>query len=253
MRHRFTHRFTALVATLCSVFLAGCGLIEMEFDTITQQVSSITFAHDVVYVMEGDTFFLAPYIYPDTVSDATLFMYSENDSVVKVQNDTIVAYGEGESYIWAVASNYNCQDSCQVIVMPSWNITPYEHPYEQVVYCTLDMGENLEFNPSTMRLSAYRNGRPIGQAEQKELANGQKYLRIRCWGDDEVATDNENDEVYFVLYYNLTLQLDYIQQTIPWDGQTHGNPYHPIQLTLDETDSSILSDNSFKYPSPIVR
>ena len=93
------YRLSKLICFCLVGMMTSCGLIDMEFDPITQQVISMQFNYDTVYVMKGDTFFLAPYIYPDTVSNATLYMYSANDEVVGVQNDTIFAADEGETMV----------------------------------------------------------------------------------------------------------------------------------------------------------
>ena len=227
------YRLSKLICFCLVGMMASCGLIDMEFDPITQQVISMQFNYDTVYVMKGDTFFLAPYIYPDTVSNATLYMYSANDEVVGVQNDTIFAADEGETMVVAVSVSHAISDSCVVVVMPRWDdVMDHQYVNDMVVYARILSGGLAP--ASKMLFSAFSDGEPRGLAvpmnEERTL------YRFRIWSDDfYVSGDSPGEEITFRAYNPRTLQ---VQETmtpfsIPFDGESHGTPSKPIELRFE--------------------
>lgn len=226
------HRLLTLLITLGSLWLTSCGLIDMEFDPYTQTVTNVKFAYDTVYVMQGDTFFLAPYIEPDSVSNETLYMESEHDSIVSVQSDTIIAMGEGETHLIAVSASQSMTDTCLVMVMQPWRVSPYDHLYDMVIYADIDLGKGLYFNPSIMDVAAFRNGTCIGKGETIEMPDGKRYTRFRCWTNTDPEESDPEDFIYFMIHYKMNLQIGFFEQTIPFDGKTHGTLSNLVKLTL---------------------
>lgn len=210
--------------------LTSCGLIDMEFDPTTQQIISMSFAHDTVYVMRGDTFFLAPYIYPDTVGNNTLYMYAEDDSIVGVRNDTIYAAEEGITQLVAVSVSHAIKDTCTVVVMEPWDRYFRDYLYDQVIYATLNMPAGHTFNPNSMMVGAFIEGECVGVGRPVETPTGQQLLHFRCWLDSD---DDPDTEMYFMIYYKPTLQLGYITETVPCDGATRGTPSRPFVLNVE--------------------
>ena len=199
------YRLSKLICFCLVGMVTSCGLIDMEFDPITQQVISMQFNYDTVYVMKGDTFFLAPYIYPDTVSNATLYMYSANDEVVGVQNDTIFAADEGETMVVAVSVSHAISDSCVVVVMPRWDdVMDHQYVNDMVVYARILSGGLAP--AGKMLFSAFSDEEPRGLAvpmnEERTL------YRFRIWSDDfYVSGDSPGEEITFRAYNPRTLQV----------------------------------------------
>jgi uncharacterized protein YjdB len=71
----------------------------MEIDEGGQIAYDMHLKHDTVYVMVGDTFVLEPVFFPDSVSNRELLFLSEDESVVSLVNDTVIAMAEGETSV----------------------------------------------------------------------------------------------------------------------------------------------------------
>ena len=226
------YRLSKLICFCLVGMLTGCGLIDMEFDPVTQQIISMQFNYDTVYVMKGDTFFLAPYIYPDTVSNTTMYMKSLDDGVVGVQNDTIFAAGEGETQVIAVSVSHGLADTCTVIVLPRWDV-PLERDYinDMVVYAHILVGG---FPPgSKMMFCAFSDDEPRGMATP--MNEERTLYRFRVWSEDYyVSPESPGEQITFRAYNPRTLQMQYPTKadTIYFDGETHGTPSKPLEMSF---------------------
>lgn len=225
------YRLSKLMCFCLVGLLTSCGLIDMEFDPVTQQIISMKFNYDTVYVMKGDTFFLAPYIYPDTVSNTTMYMYSFNKQIVGVQNDTIFAAEEGETGVVAVSVSHALSDTCHVIVLPRWE-EPREHKYlnDMVVYAHILSGGMAP--GSKMLFGAFCGDEPRGLAVP--MTDDRSLYRFRVWSNEfYVSGDNPgHEEITFRAYNPRTLQMQEtaVPFSIMFDGETHGTPSEPIEL-----------------------
>ena len=224
------HRLSQLLCACLVAMLTGCGLIDMEFDPITQQITNMSFNYDTVYVMKGDTFFLAPYIYPETVANKSIYLHSMNPDVVGVQNDTIFAAGEGTTEVMAVAVSNALSDTCTVIVMPRWQDSPYRFLNDMVVYAHVLVGGAVP--QGQMLLGAFFEDELRGMAFPMN-ADRTLYC-FRVWSDQfYVSADHPGSEgITFRIYDPFTLQLSQSSLTLPFDGQAHGTPSQPIEITF---------------------
>ena len=228
------YKLSRLICFCLVGMLTGCGLIDMEFDKETQEVISIRFNYDTVYVMMGDTFLLAPYIYPDTVSNDVLYMFSGNEQVVGIQNDTIFAAGEGETEIVAISVNHAVSDTCHVIVMPRWTEpSGYDYINDMVVYTHILV---TGYEPgSRMIFGAFCNDEVRGLAVP--LRDDRSLYRFRVWSDEFYVSEGDpgNEKITFRSYNPRTLQMQKSSNslTIPFDGQTHGSPSKPLELRFN--------------------
>ena len=227
------YRLSKLICFCLVGMLTSCGLIDMEFDPVTQQIISMEFNYDTVYVMKGDTFFLAPYIYPDTVSNTTMYMKSLDDDVVGVQNDTIFAAGEGETQVIAVSVSHGLADTCTVIVLPRWDV-PLEREYinDMVVYAHILVGG---FPPgSKMMFAAFCDDEIRGLATP--MNEDRTIYRFRVWSDEYYVSGESpsNEEITFRAYNPRTLQMQYPAKadTLHFDGETHGTPSKPLEMSF---------------------
>lgn len=222
------YRLSTIICVCFAMTLASCGLIDMEFDPYTQQVTNMRFSYDTVYVMKGDTFFLAPYIYPDTVSNSTIYLHSVDDRVVGVQNDTIYAADEGTTKVIAISVSHAICDTCTVVVMPRWADNPYQYLNDMVVYAHILMDDYVPGN--LMRFGAFfedeLRGLAIPMNEDRTL------YRFRVWSNQFYVSEDSPgyEDIVFRAYNPLTLQLQTASMVIPFDGQSHGTPSNPIEL-----------------------
>ncbi|MCR4922023.1 MAG: hypothetical protein K5945_10045 [Bacteroidaceae bacterium] len=230
------YRLSKLICFCLVGMLTGCGLIDMEFDPITQQIISMQFNYDTVYVMKGDTFFLAPYIYPDTVSNTTMYMKSFDEQVVGVQNDTIFAAEEGTTQVVAVSVSHGLADTCTVIVLSRWDDIlerKREFSNDMVVYAHILVDG---FAPgSKMIFGAFCDDEVRGLAEP--MKDDRSLYRFRIWSDEfHVSGDDPGtEEITFRGYNPRTLQMTTTNSLkIRFDGESHGTPSKPLELTFKE-------------------
>ncbi len=226
------YRISKLICFCLVGLLAGCGLIDMEFDSETQELVSMHFTYDTVYVMKGDTFFLAPYIQPDTLSNTTIYMYSNDDRVVGVRNDTIYAADEGTTTLVAVSVSHALSDTCTVVVMPRWgDFDGRGFVNDMVVYSHILV---TGYAPgSRMIFAAFHDDEIRGLGEA--MNDDRTLYRFRVWSNEfYVSGDNPgHEEITFRAYSPRTLQVQTSPSlVIPFDGETHGSPSRPTELTF---------------------
>ena len=212
------------------MMLTGCGLIDMEFDPNTQQVTNMRFTYDTVYVMKGDTFFLAPYIYPEKVSNSAIYLFSGDSEVVGVQNDTIFAAGEGTTEVVAISVSHAISDTCTVVVMPRWADNPYHHLNDMVVYAHVTVSGAEP--GSHMLFGAFAEDELRGLA--LPMNEDRTLYRFRVWSNQfYVSEDNPGyEDITFKAYNPWILQLQTASLSIPFDGQSHGTPSNPIEISF---------------------
>ena len=224
------YRISKLICFCLVGMLASCGLIDMEFDSETQELVSMHFNYDTVYVMKGDTFFLAPYIYPDTLSNTTIYLYSNDDQVVGVRSDTIYAVEEGETTMVAVSVSPALADTCTVIVMPRWE-EPDNRSFinDMVVYTHILV---TGYPPgSRMIFGAFHDDEIRGVGVP--LNADRTLYRFRVWSNEFYVSGDQpgNEEITFRAYNPRTLQMQTTNSlVIPFDGETHGSPSNPTDL-----------------------
>ena len=224
-----------LVLLLSQLFMS-CGLIDMDFDPVTQKVLSLTFTYDTVYVMERDTFFLAPYIYPDSVGSKSIKWETEDEGVVCCYSDTIVAEGEGETRVIATTVSNGRSDTCTVIVMPRWEVDKRTYPNDMTVYASIEVDGKVP--PKSMAFGAFCDEDPRGMAIP--LDEERTLYRFRVWShsfadrDDEDFDERECEPITFRAYNRVTLQMFELQAEIPFTVGSYGTPSDPLRLTLTQ-------------------
>lgn len=224
-----------LVLLLSQLFMS-CGLIDMDFDPVTQKVLSLTFTYDTVYVMERDTFFLAPYIYPDSVGSKSIKWETEDEGVVCCYSDTIVAEGEGETRVIATTVSNGRSDTCTVIVMPRWEVDNRTYPNDMTVYASIEVDGKVP--PKSMVFGAFCEDEPRGMAipmdEERTL------YRFRVWSfsttdrDDEDFSEKYCEPISLYAYNRTSLQRYKFNVNIPFHVGNLGTPSDPLRLSLTQ-------------------
>jgi len=204
---------------------SSCGLIDMDTDENVQQAYEMSLGRDTVYAMVGDSFMVKPVFTPEIVSNVEIFWFADYDSIIRVINDTIVAVGEGKSFLHGISVQDVKEDSTLVIVMPEWTYQPYNWPYETVVYANVRLnGEPL---PAYMKVAAFVGDECRGIGEKKNW-NGISYTQFRIGSEMFSYPDPTSDDIYinetirFVLYDPETHMLSELDETMTFDGETHG-------------------------------
>ena len=229
----FRHILTIVCAVTLSLLPMSCGIVDIEID---EQETTLTYEmrlnHDTVYVMPCDTFALTPIFTPDSVSTHDVYFLSAAEDIAKVENNSIIAVGPGETRITAISVLSNVEAYCDVFVMNQWSLNTSEFSDDMVVYAKVTV-DGQPFNPSMQRIAAFAGPEFRGEGHQIELA-GETYIRFRIyshmeWGNDEPT---EPAMIRFGLYNRENLSFSYSEQFLTFDGETHGSPSSPMNISF---------------------
>jgi len=217
---------------LVSMLTVSCGIIDMELNEDVQVAYDMHLSHDTVYVTVGDTFVIEPVFFPDSVSNRELLFLSEDESVVTIYNDTVVAMAEGETSVVGVSVLNGFADTCMVYVMAPWVLNANDYSDDMVVYATATI-DGKPFDPERMMIAAYSGSTFRGRGELINVG-GKDILRFRIYSYYEWDTsmpELEAEYIRFKYYDRENLTLKTFPQYIIFDGETHGSPSEPIGLT----------------------
>ena len=226
-RHQIFDIHGFVFGVVLSFALTGCGLIDMDLDGEAQPVQTMVLDHDTVYVMEGDRFALKPVFTPDTISNQAVFFASDDSEVVTIDEDSIQAVGKGWTTVTAVSVSGRFMASCEVCVMPRWQVSPYSYPDEMFVFAKVSVdGKEPD---GDMMVAALINDEVRGVGQWLTVGSYRcMVFRILNNGVDEVP-----DRVDFACYNRTTFRVEYFKQWLTYDGETHGTPANPVSLTID--------------------
>lgn len=219
-------KFILFSAAFC-VALTSCGLVDFDMNDEAQPVQSMTLDHDTVYVMQGDCFALKPVFTPDTISNQAVLYVSNDKEVAVIEADSIRAVGAGWTTITAMSVSGRFMATCEVCVMPRWQVSPYSYPDEMFVFAKVNIHGQEPDND--MMVAALINDEVRGVGQWLTVGNYRcMVFRILNNGVDEVP-----DRVDFACYNRKTFRVEYFKQWLTYDGETHGTPANPVSLTID--------------------
>ena len=225
------HTTKMVCIALLSLLSVSCGIIDMEIDEGGQIAYDMHLKHDTVYVMVGDTFVLEPVFFPDSVSNRELLFLSEDESVVALVNDTVIAMAEGETSVVGLSVHNGLSDTCMVYVMAPWVLNANDYSDDMVVYATATIN-GKPFDPTKMSIAAFAGSEMRGKGEVITIGDKQ-LLRFRIYSYLNFDSDMSADPEYirFKCHDRENMTLITLPQYIIFDGETHGSPSEPIGLT----------------------
>ena len=225
------HTTKMVCMALLSLLSVSCGIIDMEIDEGGQIAYDMHLKHDTVYVMVGDTFVLEPVFFPDSVSNRELLFLSEDESVVALVNDTVIAMAEGETSVVGLSVHNGLSDTCMVYVMAPWVLNANDYSDDMVVYATATIN-GKPFDPTKMSIAAFAGSEMRGKGEVITIGDRQ-LLRFRIYSYLNFDSDMSADPEYirFKCHDRENMTLITLPQYIIFDGETHGSPSEPIGLT----------------------
>ena len=216
---------------LLALLMSSCGLLDMEFDENVQIAYDMQLDHDTVYVAVGDSFVLQPVFTPDSVINREVFFSSAHEEIAYIHNDTIIAVSEGETVISAISVMNEKMAFCQVFVLPPWEVNIYNYSDDMVAYlsATID-GVPIDFEKQMIVAFVGPQLRGIGQPiKLKDTTIVQiRIYGYSYWGNEEPIRP---ELVRFAYYDKEKLMLKNLPLYITFDGETHGSPSAPIELT----------------------
>ena len=181
--------------------------------------------------MVGDTFVIEPVFFPDSVSNRELLFLSEDETVVTIYNDTVVAMAEGETSVVGVSVLNGFADTCMVYVMAPWVLNANDYSDDMVVYATATIN-GKPFDPAKMSIAAFAGSEMRGKGEVVTIGDRQ-LLRFRIYSylnyDSDISADPEY--IRFKCHDRENMTLITLPQYIIFDGETHGSPSEPVVLT----------------------
>ncbi len=209
--------------------LTSCGLMEMDTEELV--AVGMKLDRDSLYIMVGDQLELTPIFSPDTVTQSGILWTTSDEDVLAVSGGVYTAVSPGWAQVRAVNTSYMLEDSCMVCVMPRWETTGREFPYEMLVYADVTVG-GQPFNPETMMLAAFVDDDLRGTGQLLEW-KGKSYVRFRV-GSEMRGTDSggNNEVVSFRVYYRREHRYDVFPQSLDYDGEAHGTLSNLYKLSI---------------------
>lgn len=238
LRHRLLSVVCYLACLLSAPLMTSCGLIDLGLDEAhPEPAGTMTLRHDTLYVMAGDHFLLQPIFTPDSIANHSVFYQSDNEDIVRMDEDSLLAVSQGWTTLRAISVSSRLVDSCAVCVIDPWlPVSPYAYPHETIIYAdvTVDGKQVLPAYDDGVMLVALIAGevRAVGRHIK---AFGHDLTLFRVAGDlpDE---DGGTQTIAFAYYHRPTLRYILFPQYVEFDGETHGAPSAPFRISDTEQE-----------------
>lgn len=224
---RFAKILTFISFVAVSQLMTSCLKLDIGDDTLTAYDMSLNY--DSVYVMLDDTIRLSPVFNPDSVTNKEMFWWSDADSIVYADGNDLIAAAEGITYVRGMSVQHRLEDSCYVYVMPRWEVSPYDYPFEIVVYADVKIGG--ETPSEDILIGAFKGAEFRGIGKWKEFA-GKKYLEIRAYSLYDEVHDGKSEKINFLYYDKKNLRVQRFKQSISFDSETHGTISNLFELSI---------------------
>ena len=224
---RFAKILTFISFMAVSQLMTSCLKLDIGDDTLTAYDMSLNY--DSVYVMLDDTITLSPVFNPDSVTNKEMFWWSDADSIVYADGNDLIAAAEGITYVRGMSVQHRLEDSCYVYVMPRWEVSPYDYPFEIVVYADVKIGG--ETPSEDILIGAFKGKEFRGIGKWKEW-KGKKYMEIRAYSHYDEIHDGKSEKINFLYYDKKNLRVQRFKQSISFDGETHGTISNLFELSI---------------------
>ncbi len=224
---RFAKILTFISFVAVSQLMTSCLKLEIGDDTLTAYDMSLNY--DSVYMMLDDTITLSPVFNPDSVTNKEMFWWSDVDSIVYADGNDLIAAAEGITYVRGMSVQHRLEDSCYVYVMPRWEVSPYDYPFEIVVYADVKIGG--ETPSEDILIGAFKGKEFRGIGKWKEW-KGKKYMEIRAYSHYDEIHDGKSEKINFLYYDKKNLRVQRFTQSISFDSETHGTLSNLFELSI---------------------
>ena len=224
---RFAKILTFIFFVAVSQLMTSCLKLDIGDDTLTAYDMSLNY--DSVYVMLDDTITLSPVFNPDSVTNKEMFWWSDADSIVYADGNDLIAAAEGITYVRGMSVQHRLEDSCYVYVMPRWEVSPYDYPFEIVVYADVKIGG--ETPSEDILIGAFKGAEFRGIGKWKEW-KGKKYMEIRAYSLYDEVHDGKSEKINFLYYDKKNLRVQRFTQSISFDSETHGTISNLFELSI---------------------
>ena len=220
---------------LFTFLLFSCGEY-FEFGTQNPVgAGEMRLARKVIPLLVGDHYAIPVQFTPDSLSNNAVFWLTEDDTVAGFENDTLVAYSEGQTLAYAFSSIDLLRDTAMVVVLPQMYLAPDSYPYDMVIYASVDIhGQRLTTeNCDSFIIGAFVNDELRGVGQMKQL-NGINYMVLRVWSPFEYG-----EQISLRCYYRGQARIELFPDVFTFDGERYG--------TLSDLYPLVLDDNAEEY------
>lgn len=229
MKHRLKYLTLFVV---CALGFASCG-VDIDFDENAVRAESLTLDRDTIYLRVGESIDLSPIFTPDSVTNQAVLWTSDADSVATTVSNSIVAVSPGSALITATSVSYRLEASCHIVVLEDWPLFDAgQFPYETVIYAKVTVGGSPL--PAGAELAAFVDYECRGTGVRRVRLD-QEYWEIRVGSDIRYSNPEYpslSEEIEFRYYDPESHTMQVFPQTILHDGETHGYPSHPFELSI---------------------
>ena len=159
------------------------------------------------------------------VSNA-LYWESKNRDVCTVTSGMVKGVGEGTTQVMVMVLADLQRDSLKVNVLPRWEVSAYDYPYETVVYANVLIDEQPMGEHDIV--GAFVGDELRGAGKLRDL-NGRQYVELRIYG---TLNDEENATIKFRCYRQGQGFVQDFPQTLIADYETHGTLSDLFKLSI---------------------
>ena len=226
MKKTLRHLLYGIAVLLGAALATACG----EYFVGVTTAGEMQLSRKVIPLVVGDRYSIPVTFSPVELSNNTVYWLTEDNTVARFVNDTLVALSEGQTLAYAWSSIDLLRDTCVVVVMPGLYEPMPNYRYDMVIYASV-MIHGTPLTPDNQHqyfIGAYVNDelRGIGRVEE---AHGVTYTVIRVWSPYDYG-----EEVTLRCYYIGQARTELFPVTFTFDGERHGTLSQLYPLVLDE-------------------
>lgn len=226
MKKTLRHLLYGIAVLLGAALATACG---DYFEGVTT-AGEMQLTRKVIPLIEGDRYSIPVTFSPVELSNNTVYWLTEDNTVARFVNDTLVALSEGQTLAYAWSSIDLLRDTAIVVVLPGMYEAPADYPYDMVIYASV-MIHGTPLTPDNA--DQYAVGAYVGE-ELRGLGQMQRhhdvdYMVIRVWSPFE-----RGERVTLRCYYRGQARAELFPDVFTFDGERHGTLSQLYPLVLDD-------------------
>ena len=244
MKKTLRHLLYGIAVLLGAALATACG---DYFEGVTT-AGEMQLTRKVIPLIEGDCYSIPVTFSPVELSNNTVYWLTEDNTVARFVNDTLVALSEGQTLAYAWSSIDLLRDTAIVVVLPGMYEAPADYPYDMVIYASVDVhGTRLtQDNAQPYIIAAFVGDELRGIGQMKRRA-GIDYMEMRVW-----SPFTGGDEVRLRCYYRGEARAELFPDVFIFDGEMHGELTHLYPLVLGDDAEEYVPDVEPVDDNPII-
>ncbi len=239
------------LALLCGL-LCSCGEY-FEFGANDPVgAGQMQLARKVIPLVVGDHYAIPVLFTPDSLSNNAVYWSTEDTTIAGFENDTLVAYAEGQTLAYAYSAIDLLRDTAVVVVLPEMYVAPDSYPYDMVIYASVAIdGEPLTLNNHDPYIIGAYVGNELRGVGQMRRLEGTDYMVLRVW-----SPFSYGDEVRLRCYFRGQARALLFPDVFIFDGERHGtlSSLYPLRLDTATAEEYLpaVGGGIIDVPEPII-